>query len=141
MEDPIRHRAVAAVLHAEGRVLLCHRRADRSWYPDVWDLPGGHVEDGETAPSALARELAEELGVRIPPPDGAPLVDGVFGGDTHMMIWAIDGWRGQPVNRAVDEHDRIGWFEAAELANLELADPAIATICAEVIGADRIEGP
>ncbi|WP_433427484.1 NUDIX hydrolase [Nonomuraea sp. CA-141351] len=37
-------RIVTAVLRDGDRVLLCHRSAGRRWYPDVWDLPGGHVE-------------------------------------------------------------------------------------------------
>ncbi|GAA2693767.1 hypothetical protein GCM10010412_085480 [Nonomuraea recticatena] len=40
-------RIVTAVLRDGDRVLLCHRSAGRRWYPDVWDLPGGHVEEGE----------------------------------------------------------------------------------------------
>lgn len=50
---------VAAMLVRDGRVLLCHRCAARRWYPDVWDLPGGHVEGGESPGTALAREVYE----------------------------------------------------------------------------------
>lgn len=52
---------VAGVMIQDGRILLCHRSPDRWWYPDVWDLPGGHVEPGETPAAALRRDL-EELG-------------------------------------------------------------------------------
>jgi 8-oxo-dGTP diphosphatase len=32
---------------------------------DVWGIPGGGVNDGETVPDTLKRELGEELGVSI----------------------------------------------------------------------------
>jgi oligopeptide/dipeptide ABC transporter ATP-binding protein len=46
-------RIVTAVLRDGDRVLLCHRSAGRRWYPDVWDLPGGHVEEGQDPTGAL----------------------------------------------------------------------------------------
>ena len=42
-----------------------HRSPNRRAYPDVWDLPGGHIETGETELAALTREMHEELGVQI----------------------------------------------------------------------------
>ena len=34
-------------------------------YPDLWDVPGGHLELDESELQALTREMHEELGVRI----------------------------------------------------------------------------
>jgi 8-oxo-dGTP diphosphatase len=30
-------------------------------YPNTWDLPGGHLEEGETPEQAIRREMIEEL--------------------------------------------------------------------------------
>lgn len=115
------------VLSRNGRLLLCHRRADRLWYPDVWDFPGGHIEAGETPASALGRELVEELGVRVT--ELGPVLDrwlvhdatGVLTED--MTILSVARWQGTVSNRAPEEHDDLGWFGLEDALRLRLPDP------------------
>ncbi|MBB2713244.1 UNVERIFIED_ORG: 8-oxo-dGTP pyrophosphatase MutT (NUDIX family) [Rhizobium etli] len=54
--------AIGALI-GNGSVLLVRRSSERRTHPDRWSLPGGHVEDGEDAETALRRELLEEIGV------------------------------------------------------------------------------
>jgi 8-oxo-dGTP diphosphatase len=117
------HRVVAGLLVRGEAVLLCHRSADRTWFPDVWDLPGGHIENGETPVQALARELAEELGiaVEVPGPEELAQVDG----DAFTMgVWLVRAWSGHPTNVSPEEHDAVAWFERADLDGLALAHPS-----------------
>jgi 8-oxo-dGTP pyrophosphatase MutT (NUDIX family) len=109
---------VAALLVRDGHVLLCHRAAGRRWYPDVWDLPGGHVERGEEPVEALARELKEEVGMIEEP---GSEVARVVGPGLVLRIWQVDGWVGDPVNASPVEHDDLGWFDASEASKLPLA--------------------
>src|SRR5688500_16884302 len=109
------HELVAGMLRADGRVLLCHRTLSRRWYPDTWDLPGGHTEDGEPAPHALRRELREELGIEITPPVEPPFAQ-VQGSDFRMDIWVIDKWTRTVRNLGLDEHDELAWVDAREAA-------------------------
>jgi 8-oxo-dGTP pyrophosphatase MutT (NUDIX family) len=76
----------AAVLDAEGRVLLVHHT-----YTPGWHLPGGGVEPGESAFEALERELSEEGNVRLA---GAPRLHGLFQNRTassrdHVAVFVI----------------------------------------------------
>ena len=51
------HEVVVGALVRGGQVLLVHRRPDKHANPEVWDLPGGLVEAGESELDTLAREL------------------------------------------------------------------------------------
>lgn len=62
-------RAAVVILHDPlGRVLM-QLRDDRPGvaYPGTWAPFGGGVEGAETLPEAAAREVAEELGLRLSP--------------------------------------------------------------------------
>jgi ADP-ribose pyrophosphatase YjhB (NUDIX family) len=52
--------AFGLLFDEQKRVLLCHRR-DR----DLWNLPGGGVESGETPWQGVIREVKEEVGLDV----------------------------------------------------------------------------
>ncbi len=56
---------VAAVIYRDdGRVLIAQRPAE-GLLGNLWEFPGGKVEQGETLEAALKREILEELAVAI----------------------------------------------------------------------------
>ncbi len=55
---------VAAVIR-KGDTFLLARRPLRKRHGGLWEFPGGKVAEGEGETAALARELQEELGVRL----------------------------------------------------------------------------
>jgi mutator protein MutT len=55
---------VAALIERGGEVLVA-RRKEEGERAGLWEFPGGKVEAGEGERAALARELREELGVRV----------------------------------------------------------------------------
>ncbi|MCI1261848.1 MAG: NUDIX domain-containing protein [Tetrasphaera jenkinsii] len=111
-----------AVLVRDGRALLGHRHPNRRWYPDCWDLIGGHVEPGETPEEAVRRECREEIGVEIE--EFRPLPMAVSDPNLDLSAFLVTQWQGEPTNTAPDEHDDLAWFTADEIAHLTLADPA-----------------
>ena len=98
------HEVVGAVLVDRARVLLCHRRPDRAWYPDVWDLPGGHVELAESLRAALERECHEELGIDVLE---AAVMNQGGDGEVTLSVFLVTRWLGEPANRALPEHDAV----------------------------------
>ena len=115
------HEVVTAALVREGRVLLVHRSPNRRAYPGVWDLPGGHIETGESELAALTRELHEELGVQITTGSAIHLcrLDAGRGGKFVRLSASLVGeWQGTPTNVAPNEHDEIRWFRPEELPSL-----------------------
>lgn len=61
---PVTEVAVGVLVRSDGAVLLADRPAGKP-YAGHWEFPGGKIEDGETVEHALARELHEELGLRV----------------------------------------------------------------------------
>ncbi|MEM1052887.1 MAG: NUDIX hydrolase [Pseudomonadota bacterium] len=52
--------AFALIFDNQGRLLICHRRDH-----DVWDVPGGGVEPGESPWDGVRREVLEEVNIEI----------------------------------------------------------------------------
>jgi mutator protein MutT len=115
------------------RVLMCHRHPDRQWYPNIWDLPGGHIEPGEQPHEALVRELEEELGIVVDLPAIEPSRTLTPEAGLTIHVWVIRSWSGEVCNRAWHEHDSIGWFRAGEVAELDLPDRVLVDVCRDAL--------
>lgn len=55
---------VAAIIRRNNKILIT-RRFDNVHLAGFWEFPGGKVEPDEALETALAREILEELGLRI----------------------------------------------------------------------------
>lgn len=129
---PSRVAVAAGVIVDRGRVLLGFRHPSRAAFPSVWDLPGGHVEPGESPRRALQRELREELGIAaVIDEPWHRLVDDDLGID--LSLWLIRQWRGDVANLRPDEHQRLGWFAADDLGRLVLAHPSYMPLLAAAL--------
>jgi ADP-ribose pyrophosphatase len=63
--EVVRHRGSVAALpvHADGRLVLV-RQYRHAVAADVWELPAGRLDPGETPEQGALRELEEEVGLR-----------------------------------------------------------------------------
>jgi 8-oxo-dGTP diphosphatase len=109
----------AALIDPAGKILLQQRAPVRSM-AGLWEFPGGKVEEGETPEAALARELAEELGIRADP---AALSPACFAsapnGEAHMLLllYICRAWSGEP--RPLDAA-ALKWLRPAEMSGLDM---------------------
>lgn len=56
---------VGVIQNARDQVLICKMPSKRGVFPGQWGLPGGGIEEGESAETALRRELREEVGLEV----------------------------------------------------------------------------
>lgn len=83
---------------------------------DEWELPGGRIELGETAPQCLAREIAEELAVQVSvgEPLDAYLFEVIPGKHVFIATYRCQ-LLGGFVPTISHEHKEIGLFEPERL--------------------------
>jgi 8-oxo-dGTP diphosphatase len=106
----------ALVRDPEGRVLLTRRRADQPM-PNLWELPGGKVEEGESPTEALAREIAEELGCGVTVGRIDDVVFHRYADFDLLMLVYVCHLEGTP--RAV-EVAALAWAAPSELAGYDV---------------------
>ena len=112
----------AALVDADGRVLVQQRAAGRAM-AGLWEFPGGKIERGESAETALVRELKEELGISTETaclaPAGfgtAPIEDGR---QLLLLLYVCRKWSGIP--KALDAA-ALRWVRPLELHDLPIPE-------------------
>ncbi|MFW7342184.1 Nudix family hydrolase [Pollutimonas sp. H1-120] len=100
--------AAGLILRPDGQLLLAQRPSDKPW-AGWWELPGGKIEAGESTLEALARELDEELGIRVT--DASPWVTYTHEYPKNIVELAfcrVYGWTGIPTGR---ENQELAWVD------------------------------
>ena len=119
------HLGANAILTWNDKILLEKRRDS-----DTWGLPGGGVKKTETGLEAIAREIYEELGIRIPKERFRKLA--VYGepgriaayqdGSIWQMVLVIYGYDfpEEPRLRISAESKDLRFFSREEVAHIEI---------------------
>ena len=100
----------ALVKNGEGKVLLVrhHKRG--------WEIPQGHVDEGEGVIDALHREMMEEAGIRIKV-DMLATVWSKLSPPTSVIFNFIGTYTGGELTTS-DETPDLGWFETDKVLEM-----------------------
>lgn len=109
---------VGAAIIKNGQI-LCTKRATDRIVGDLWEFPGGKIEQGETPEEALTRELEEELGAEI-------VVGPKASTDTHEYSFGnvhLSVYYAKFVKESFDlvAHSKMQWHYQQELSQLKWA--------------------
>ena len=111
-------RFVAAALIVRDREVLIGQRRANQPMASLWEFPGGKIEPGESAQEALARELAEELGIQA---EVGPAVTRIrhhyrHGGAVDLQFFAVRAFTGEINNQIYQE---VRWVRLEDLPGYE----------------------
>ena len=117
---------VGAIIVENGKVLCCQRGPERA-LANLWEFPGGKIENGETKVQALERELQEELKIEV------TIVKEEYAfcryeydfGFVNLTTFICYLESGEP---QLTEHLQIKWLTPNELNQLEWAPADIPTV-------------
>jgi len=98
------------LLRPDGQLLLAQRPQGKPW-AGWWELPGGKLDAGETVLQALARELFEELGIRVTQAvRWVKYVHEYTDNIVELNFCRVTGWQGTPSGC---ENQALVWMDPA----------------------------
>ena len=128
--------AASAVIYRDGRILLVRRA--RAPGRDLFSLPGGVVEAGETLADAVTREVLEETGLTVEPVALAGhreviMRDAAGRVERHFVILPFAcHWRAGEVAPS-DEVAEAIWVAPDDIANLKTTSGLAEIIAAAML--------
>jgi 8-oxo-dGTP diphosphatase len=114
------HVVAGVLLDPAGRVLLAQRPPGKH-LAGMWEFPGGKLDPDEAPVAGLARELHEELDIRVDAARATPLVQVPWNyGERTLLLdaWRVGRWQGTPRSM---EGQALQWLRPREVAEGLLA--------------------
>jgi 8-oxo-dGTP diphosphatase len=117
--------AVGAIVVKDEKILLVKR--DKAPHKDLWAIPGGSVELGETLQEAAKREVREETGLTIKaiePVHTFDLIERDERGSVrfHYVIVDLSAKYISGELRSADDARDARWFTAKDLKHIAMSD-------------------
>ena len=109
--------AAGVLLDAQSRVLIAQRPAGK-YQAGWWEFPGGKICSAESPRQALARELHEELGIKVQQARSLLTYTHVYPERAVTLhIWQVTEFDGEPTGL---EDQPLRWIPVSELRDAGL---------------------
>ncbi len=110
----------------QNRILALKRKPDVEFSPNLWDLPGGKVENDESLQKAVKREAKEESGLDVEPEERHFFI-------YHYPNGKIDvyAFRAKLIGGTVqidEKHTEFKWISKDDWKNLDCTPSVTATL-------------
>jgi 8-oxo-dGTP diphosphatase len=115
----VKRKGASILLYNENYDLLLFLRDDKPGLPyaNMWDIPGGHVEEGEAPDECIVREMKEEIGVDL----AEPGLFRVYDFDDRVEYVYIAPCPCPIGELVLTEGQALRWFSEKETRETELA--------------------
>lgn len=101
------------IVSRDNNLLMLKRSPDRSFAPNLYCMPGGRVEKGETFRRAVIREAHEEIGIDVQQ-DDLKFAHTFYrnNGKEELVVHVFEctRWSGEPFNKEPDKHSEMMWY-------------------------------
>lgn len=104
------------------KLFMPKRAATKKFLPDIYEIPGGHIDYGEDIVEGLAREITEELGMSIAVGDpfaAFTYLNEVKGSHSiQVMYFATFKEPLEDIRIHPEDHSGFAWFSESEFEDM-----------------------
>ncbi|PIR93514.1 hypothetical protein COT99_00415 [Candidatus Falkowbacteria bacterium CG10_big_fil_rev_8_21_14_0_10_43_10] len=114
---------VRIIIRNKNKILVLKRADSDKSDSNLWDIPGGKIEQGESIDDAIKREVLEEIGVAMPPVILKDLHGLIFEDfdDVNKLVIAVFFCDIPSINIHLNpEHSEYEWIDVKELTERKL---------------------
>lgn len=125
--------AIYKIIEGKPAILLAKRAETKKFLPGKYELPGGHIDFGEQIEDGLAREITEELQLKVVVEDvfsAFTYVNEVKGSHSVELLYFASPIAGSEPQVNPSDHSELTWFTKGTIEHVR-----------DINGADDIEYP